>query len=88
MEKEISVPAGETSFTPGPIVGELGALGIHAAIEDGKVVIKKDATITEEGETLSKEKADLLANCFAAGIYNRLVDPSSPGAQRSRKPCF
>src|SRR3990172_3158125 len=40
--EEIKVLAGETSFKPGPIVGELGKVGIPAGIEGGKVIIKKD----------------------------------------------
>ena len=43
--KDIIVKAGPTSFSPGPIIGELGALGIKAGVESGKVVIKEDCVV-------------------------------------------
>jgi len=61
MPKDIVVLAGETTFAPGPIVGELGSMGVKAAIERGKVVIKKDSVLAKEGEKIDKKKADLMA---------------------------
>ncbi|HTT73382.1 MAG TPA: 50S ribosomal protein L10 [Thermoplasmata archaeon] len=57
---DIVVPAGTTSFKPGPIVGELQHAGFPAAIEKGKVVLKKDTTIVKAGGTISREVAGLL----------------------------
>jgi len=57
---DILVPAGTTSFKPGPIVGELQHAGFPAAIEKGKVVLKKDTTIVKAGGTISREVAGLL----------------------------
>lgn len=57
---DIVVPAGTTSFKPGPIVGELQHAGFPAAIEKGKVVLKKDTTIVKAGATISREVAGLL----------------------------
>lgn len=61
MPKDIIIPAGETTFAPGPIVGELGSMGVKAAIEKGKVVIKEDSVIAKEGEKIDKKKADLMS---------------------------
>ena len=58
--KDIVVPAGTTSFKPGPIVGELQHAGFPAAIEKGKVVLKKDTTIVRAGGTISREVAGML----------------------------
>jgi large subunit ribosomal protein L10 len=58
--KDIFVPAGTTSFKPGPIVGELQHAGFPAAIEKGKVVLKKDTTIVRAGHTISREVAGML----------------------------
>jgi len=58
--RDIVVPAGSTSFKPGPIVGELQHAGFPAAIEKGKVVLKKDVTIVHAGQTISREVAGLL----------------------------
>jgi len=57
---DIVVPAGTTSFKPGPIVGELQHAGFPAAIEKGKVILKKDTTIVKAGATISREVAGLL----------------------------
>ncbi len=48
--KDIIVEAGETSFSPGPMVGKLQAAGIPAAIKGGKVVINQKITLAKEGE--------------------------------------
>jgi large subunit ribosomal protein L10 len=58
---DIRVPAGTTSFKPGPIVGELQHAGFPAAIEKGKVVIKKDVTIVKAGQPIPREVAGLLS---------------------------
>ncbi|MCI4368222.1 MAG: 50S ribosomal protein L10 [Thermoplasmata archaeon] len=58
--KDILVPAGTTSFKPGPIVGELQHAGFPAAIEKGKVVLKKDTLIVKAGAPISREVAGLL----------------------------
>jgi large subunit ribosomal protein L10 len=58
--RDIEVPAGTTSFKPGPIVGELQHAGFPAAIEKGKVVIKKDTVIVKAGGVISREVAGML----------------------------
>jgi large subunit ribosomal protein L10 len=57
---DITVHAQTTSFKPGPIVGELQHAGFPAAIEKGKVVIKKDVTIVKAGQPIPREVAGLL----------------------------
>ncbi|HDI23884.1 MAG TPA: 50S ribosomal protein L10 [Thermoplasmatales archaeon] len=59
-QHDIEIKAGETPFKPGPIVGELQKVGIPAAIEGGKVVIKKDKVLVRAGEEISKEIAQAL----------------------------
>ncbi len=57
---DIEVRAGETSFKPGPIVGDFQQAGIPAAIEGGKVVIKKDKLLVKEGEPIPLKVAQML----------------------------
>jgi len=59
--EDIEVKAGETSFKPGPIIGELQKAGIPAAIEQGKVIIKKDKLLVKQGETISRDVAMALS---------------------------
>ena len=58
--KEVVVPAGPTSFAPGPIISELSGVGIKAGIENGKVIVKEDSVVIREGEQFSAKLASLL----------------------------
>lgn len=57
---DIIVPAGPTGFAPGPVIGQLGQVGIAAGIEGGKVAIKKDSKVAKEGDVIKPELAALL----------------------------
>ncbi|MFH1589050.1 MAG: 50S ribosomal protein L10 [archaeon] len=57
---DIIVPAGKTSFSPGPVIGELGAYKIMTGIEDGKIAIKKDCVVAKEGDIVNAKLAGLL----------------------------
>lgn len=59
--RDLTVEKGTTSFTPGPIIGELGALGIKAGVEGGKVVVKEDSILVSKGQVISAKAADLLS---------------------------
>jgi large subunit ribosomal protein L10 len=58
--EDIEIKEGETSFKPGPIVGDLQKAGFPAAIEKGKVVIKKDKLLVKKGDRIPKEVAKML----------------------------
>ena len=58
--KDIIVPAGKTPFAPGPVIGELGQMGIKTAIEDGKIAIKEDKLLIKEGEVIKDKQAEIL----------------------------
>jgi large subunit ribosomal protein L10 len=57
---DIMVKEGDTPFKPGPIVGELQKVGIPAAIQEGKVVIREDKVIVPEGEKIPTDVAQML----------------------------
>ncbi len=57
---DIVVPKGPTPFGPGPIIGELQKIGLPAAIEGGKIAIKKDTTLVKEGEPIPANVAAML----------------------------
>ncbi|MBN1923329.1 MAG: 50S ribosomal protein L10 [Nanoarchaeota archaeon] len=68
---DLIVPAGDTPFTPGPIIGELGQIGVKAKIVAGKISVLKDAVVVREGEP---------AGALAASILLRLgVKPIEVG---------
>jgi large subunit ribosomal protein L10 len=58
--RDIVVPAGKTPFAPGPIIGELGSIGIKTGVEAGKVTIKQDSTVAREGEKIKPKVAEIL----------------------------
>jgi len=72
---DIIVPKGPTSFRPGPIVGDLQNVGIPAAIEKGKIVIRETKTVAKEGEAISARLADVLQRFeiypMEVGLYLR-----------------
>ena len=61
VPKDIVIEKGQTSFKPGPIVGELQQAGIPAGIESGKVIIKATKTVIKEGKIISKKLAEMLS---------------------------
>ena len=57
---DIEIKAGDTPFKPGPVVGDLQKAGLPAAIEQGKVVIKRDKLLVKMGDEISREVALVL----------------------------
>lgn len=57
---DIVVPKGPTPFGPGPIIGELQKIGLPAAIDAGKIAIKKDTTLVKEGQPIPGPVAAML----------------------------
>jgi large subunit ribosomal protein L10 len=80
---DIEIEEGETAFKPGPIVGELQKAGFPAAIEKGKVVIKKDKLLVKKGDKIPRNVAQMLTRLeiypmtvglsLRAGFENELV---------------
>ncbi len=58
--EDLWVWEGDTPFKPGPIVGELQKAGVPAAIERGKVVIKKDKLLVKAGDRIPRDVAQVL----------------------------
>ena len=56
----IIIEKGPTEFPAGPIVGEFQNAGFPAAIEKGKIVIRKKHTAVAEGDVISAEVAAAL----------------------------
>lgn len=58
--KDIVIPAGDTPFAPGPIIGDLQGVGIKAKIAGGKIVVLADSKVVSEGDEISAELASVL----------------------------
>ncbi len=70
---DIEIKAGDTPFKPGPIVGELQKVGIPAAIQEGKVVIKSDKLIVRAGEKILADVALMLTRLEIFSIEIRMT---------------
>jgi len=57
---DIAIESGPTDLLPGPILSDLGAVGIKAGIIGGKVTIKEPKVLVKKGEKISKSCADIL----------------------------
>lgn len=60
-KEDIEVEPGATELVPGPVISELGALGLKIAIEDGKINIKEKKIIVKKGQPVSESAAGLMA---------------------------
>lgn len=58
---DIIIPAGPTQFTPGPIIGELGQLGMKTEVKEGKVSLKEDKLLVKANDPISEKAASLLS---------------------------
>ena len=58
---DLYAKAGPTPFTPGPIISELGALGIKTKVEAGKISITEDHLLVKEGDVIDDKTADFMS---------------------------
>ncbi len=58
---DVVVPAGNTGQPPGPIISQLGAVGLKTRIESGSVWINKDTLVVKKGEIISQRLAAVLS---------------------------
>ncbi len=58
--RDIVVPAGPTSFAPGPIISELANVGIKTKVDAGKLTIIEDTIVAKEGDVISRPLAEML----------------------------
>jgi large subunit ribosomal protein L10 len=74
---DIVVPAGDTSFKPGPIIADLQGAGIKAKIQGPIIVVMQDSPVIKKGEAFSAQLASVLSqmdiNPMEIGINVRAV---------------
>ena len=58
---DLSLKAGPTPFAPGPIIGELGAMGLKTKVEDNKINIIENKVVVKEGEEVKTNVAGILS---------------------------
>jgi large subunit ribosomal protein L10 len=60
VDEDVVIETGPTELVPGPVVSELGSLGIKFAIEDGKIGIKERKVILKAGEQVNEQAASIM----------------------------
>jgi large subunit ribosomal protein L10 len=58
---DVVIPEGNTGQPPGPIIGQLNAVGLPTRIESGSVWVSKDTLVVRKGETISERLAAVLS---------------------------
>ncbi len=59
--EEVTVPAGNTGLAPGPIISQLGSVGVRTRIESGSVWVNRDTVVAREGDVISQSLAPVLS---------------------------
>ncbi len=59
--KEITVPAGNTGITPGPVLSEFKTANVPTRIDQGTIWISKDTLVAKPGDVISTPLASLLS---------------------------
>lgn len=58
---DVVVPAGNTGQPPGPVISQLGAVGLPTRIEAGSVWINKDTLVAKKGDVIEARLASVLS---------------------------
>ena len=59
--KEISIPAGNTGITPGPVLSEFKEANVPTKIDQGSIWVSRDTVIARKGEVISQKLASLMS---------------------------
>mgnify|MGYP000135468896 FL=1 len=75
--EDVIVPAGNTGLAPGPIISQLGSVGIPTRIEGGSVWVSKDTVVARKGEVISQNLAAVLSKlgikAIEAGLSLKVI---------------
>jgi len=74
---DVVIPTGNTGQPPGPIIGQLNAVGLPTRIESGSVWVSKDTLVVRKGEPISMRLAAVLSKlgikAVEAGLSMRAI---------------
>lgn len=58
---DVIVPGGNTGLPPGPIISQLGSVGLPTRIEAGSVWVNKDTLVAKKGDVIDARLASVLS---------------------------
>lgn len=67
--EDITVPAGNTGISPGPMIAKFGTLGIKTRIESGNIWVTQDTLAANKGDIINADLADLLQRLNIKAAY-------------------
>jgi len=70
---DVIVPAGNTAQPPGPIISQLGSVGIPTRIESGSVWVNRDTVVAKKGDIISESLAPILSKLGIKSVEMRLL---------------
>jgi len=75
--EDVIVPAGNTGLPPGPIISQLGSVGLPTRIEAGSVWISRDTFVAKKGDVIDARLASVLSKLglkpVEAGLSLRIM---------------
>lgn len=67
--EDITIPAGNTGISPGPMIAKFGTLGIKTRIESGNIWVTQDTLVASKGDVINADLADLLQRLNIKAAY-------------------
>jgi len=58
---DVIIPAGNTGLPPGPIISQLGSVGLPTRIESGSVWVNRDTLVAKKGDLIDARLASVLS---------------------------
>lgn len=75
--EDIEIKEGHTELVPGPVISELGSLGLQISVEGGKIAIKKSKVVIKQGQIINESAASLFQKLkiqpFNVGLDIKLI---------------
>src|SRR5215213_5538601 len=59
--KQISIPAGNTGITPGPVLSEFKEANVATKIDQGSIWVNRDTVVARPGQIISQKLASLMS---------------------------
>jgi len=61
VTKDITIPAGNTGITPGPVLSEFKESNVPTKIEEGSIWVSRDTIIAKSGSVISQKLASFMS---------------------------
>jgi large subunit ribosomal protein L10 len=58
--EDITISAGNTGLSPGPLIGKFNAMGVRTRIEAGNIWVAQDVVVARKGQPIGEDLADML----------------------------